>query len=149
MIPYRRFWFAILSAALTGCVSAPKHTMNNPVFYVEIPVENMDRALTYYSSVFGFDLERQNIDGNEMALFPFEAGKEGATGALAKGDSYKPSKDGSRVYFSVLDIDSTLAKATSLGGKVLYPKTDVGDYGFVAEIEDSEGNRIALHMKKK
>ena len=32
------------------------------------------------------------------------------------------------------------------GGNILYPKTSVGDLGFVAEFEDSEGNRIALHQ---
>jgi predicted enzyme related to lactoylglutathione lyase len=32
------------------------------------------------------------------------------------------------------------------GGTILYPKTDNG-IGFVAEYEDSEGNRIALFQK--
>ncbi|MBS0659166.1 MAG: VOC family protein [Verrucomicrobia bacterium] len=123
--------------------------MSNPVFYVEIPVDDLDRAVAFYASVFAFELERQSIDGNEMALFPFEAGTEGATGALAKGESYKPAKDGARVYFSTTDLDATLARAVAAGGQILYPKTDVGAYGFVAEIEDSEGNRIALHMKKQ
>jgi predicted enzyme related to lactoylglutathione lyase len=45
-------------------------------------------------------------------------------------------------------IDATLRNAISLGGRLIYPKTDTGDYGFVAEFEDSEGNCIALHMKK-
>jgi predicted enzyme related to lactoylglutathione lyase len=139
---------ALLIMALVGCASSPKHNMNNPIFYCEIPVKDIDRAMAFYSMVFEFELEKQSIDGNEMALFPYTAGVEGATGALAQGDSYKPSLDGSRIYFSTLDIDSTLGRVTKGGGKILYPKTDVGDYGFVAEFEDSEGNRIALHMKK-
>jgi predicted enzyme related to lactoylglutathione lyase len=133
----------------SGCAAFPKkQPMTNPVFYFEIPVRDMDRAISFYSKTFGVTLERQDIDGNEMALFPYQPGGEGATGALAKGDSYKPSLKGARVYFSTQDIDSTLRKAISLGGKLIYPKTDTGDYGFVAEFEDSEGNCIALHMKK-
>lgn len=30
---------------------------------------------------------------------------------------------------------------------MLYPKTSVGELGFVAEFEDCEGNRIALHSR--
>lgn len=122
--------------------------MPNPVFYFEIPVRDMDRAIRFYSKIFGLTFERQEIDGNEMALFPYQAGGEGATGALAKGDSYTPSLKGTRVYFSTQDIDSTLRNAVSAGGSLIYPKTDTGDYGYVAEFEDSEGNCIALHMKK-
>jgi predicted enzyme related to lactoylglutathione lyase len=32
---------------------------------------------------------------------------------------------------------------------LIYPKTDTGDYGYVAEFEDLEGNCIALHMIKQ
>ena len=123
--------------------------MSNPVFYFEIPVQDMDRAVEFYAKTFGVNFERQSIDGNEMALFPYDVGGEGATGALAKGDSYKPSLKGTRVYFSTSDIDATLQSAIAAGGKLIYPKTDIGDYGFVAEFEDSEGNCIALHMKKE
>lgn len=122
--------------------------MSNPVFYFEIPVENMDRAVAFYSKTFETDLERQSIDGNEMALFPYKPDGHGATGALAKGESYRPSWEGTRVYFSTPDIEITLQRAIEAGAKLVYPKTDVGDYGYVAEFEDSEGNCIALHMAK-
>jgi uncharacterized protein len=134
--------------ALVVSAASSQPTMSNPVFYCEIPVKDIDRAVAFYSAVFEFALERQSIDGNEMALFPYNPGVEGATGALARGESYTPSRDGARVYFSTSDMDATLGRAIHAGGKILYPKTDVGDYGFVAEFEDSEGNRIALHMKK-
>jgi uncharacterized protein len=125
-----------------------KQPMTNPVIYFEIPVRDMDRAINFYSKTFDMTFERKKIDGNEMALFPYQPSGEGATGALAKGDSYEPSLKGTRVYFSTQDIDATLRNAISSGGSLIYPKTDTGDYGYVAEFEDSEGNCIALHMKK-
>lgn len=115
----------------------------NPIPYVEIPVTDMDRAVGFYTAVFGADLQRQTVDGYDMALFPADGGP-GATAALAKGDVYRPSKDGAIVYFGVADIEATVARATAAGGRVLYPVKDIGEFGFVAEIEDSEGNRIAL-----
>jgi predicted enzyme related to lactoylglutathione lyase len=134
---------------VSGCASLPqKQPMINPVIYFEIPVRDMDRAISFYSKTFDMTFERKEIDGNEMALFPYQPSGEGATGALAKGDSYEPSLKGTRVYFSTQDIDATLRNAISSGGRLIYPKTDTGDYGYVAEFEDSEGNCIALHMKK-
>jgi len=121
----------------------------NPVTYFEIPVTDLDRAVRFYQAVFGFTFERETIDGNQMALFPQTDGAPGITGALAKGSAYKPSKSGPILYFHTADIDKTLARANANGGKTLYPITAVGAIGFVAEFQDSEGNRIALHARSR
>ena len=120
--------------------------MKNPVSYFEIPVTDLDRAVEFYESVFEFRLERATVDGYDMALFPSSSDAAGASGALAKGDVYVPSKEGAILYFSVDDIDPIIERAIARSGKVLYPKKSIGALGFVAEIEDSEGNRIALHQ---
>lgn len=112
--------------------------------YFEIPVTDLDRAAAFYSHVFDISLERADIDGNAMALFPETPDGRGASGALAQGESYVPSLDGTRVYLAVDDIDAALARVRELGGEMLYPKTLVGESGYVAEFRDSEGNRIAL-----
>lgn len=121
---------------------------SNPIAYVEIPVADLDRAVAFYTAVFGFALERQTIDGYDMALFPATEGAAGASGALVKGDVYVPGKTGPIVYFGVTDIDAVIVRANARGAKILYDKKDVGAFGFVAEIEDSEGNRIALNAPK-
>ena len=123
------------------------NTNHNPVIYFEIPVKDMERAVKFYKNVFDFAFEREIIDNNEMALFPFTDDAKGISGALAKGEVYKPTKDGVIIYFKTLDIDNTLRLAVENGGKVLYPKTSIGELGMVAEFEDSEGNRIALHQR--
>jgi uncharacterized protein len=138
---------------LTSCTAAPlppqnrqsETKMTNPVFHFEIAVTDMDRAVKFYEAVLGHKLTRRNVDGYDMAFFPRADGKPGASGALAKGDVYVPSKTGAIIYFDVADIDETLRRAGGQGAKILYPKKDIGDGGFVAEIEDSEGNRIALN----
>jgi predicted enzyme related to lactoylglutathione lyase len=98
--------------------------------------------------VFGHPLTRETVDGYDMAFFPRADDQPGASGALAKGDVYRPSHDGPVIYFDVPDIDAVLARAAAQGSQVLYPKKDIGAAGFVAEIEDSEGNRIALSQPK-
>ncbi len=118
----------------------------NAVVYFEIPVVDIERAIAFYKSVFSFTFEREVIDNNEMALFPFAEENAGISGALAKGEIYKPTIDGVVIYFKTEDIDMTLKKVIGSGGQILYPKTSNGDLGFVAEFEDCEGNRIALHQ---
>lgn len=119
----------------------------NPVVYFEIPVLDMERAIIFYSAVFGFTFEKDIIDHNEIAFFPFEDGARGITGALAKGEIYVPTVSGILIYFGTTDIDAILQKAVEAGGEILYPKTSNGELGHVAELKDSEGNRIALHQK--
>ncbi|MCW1960820.1 VOC family protein [Chryseobacterium viscerum] len=88
----------------------------NPVVYFEIPVQNLERAEKFYSAVFNFSFEKEIIDHYEMALFPFEEKNSGITGALAKGDVYKPSKSGVIIYFKTESIDHTLEKVVQHGG---------------------------------
>jgi uncharacterized protein len=147
-----RWSWRIALLALAACAPSPTpqpepKTMQaapNPVPYFEIPVTDMDRAVAFYSAVFGYDFIRETVDGYEMALFPFDPNGHGASGALAKGDVYVPSKTGPILYFRVAEIDPVLARAVAHGGKMLYAKKSIGEFGFVAEFEDSEGNRIAL-----
>jgi hypothetical protein len=120
---------------------------SNPVVYFEIPVKDIDRAIMFYTVVFHFTFESDNIDNNEMALFPFDDENSGISGALVKGEIYKPTIDGVVIYFKTENIDETLRLATSNGGQILYPKTDNG-IGLVAELKDTEGNRIALYQSK-
>lgn len=112
--------------------------------YFEIPVTDMPRAVRFYEAVFGYGFQLDSIDGNEMAFFPSDTTAAGISGALAKGSIYKPDTTGTLIYLHCADLAATLAKALNAGGKVLYAKTPVGDSSFVAEIMDSEGNRIAL-----
>lgn len=116
---------------------------SNPVVYFEIPVTDINKAIQFYKTVFDVEFEKENIDHNEMALFPFYSNGSGISGALAKGEIYQPTKNGVLIYFTTDNIDDTLNKAIAGGGQILYPATDNG-IGLVAEFEDTEGNRIAL-----
>ena len=117
--------------------------ITNSVSYFEIPVADLDRAARFYEAAFSVVLERTVIDGLDMALFPFDENGGGISGALAKGDSYVPSKSGPRIYFFVENLDGVLARVLAEGGQVTYAKKQVGFF-WVAEFEDSEGNLIAL-----
>lgn len=117
----------------------------NPVLHVEIPVRDLGRAMRYYESILGVTFgDIVTIHGNRMAYFPFANGQDGASAALAQGNIYVPSHDGAVIYFAVPDIDDVLDRAVAQGSEILFPKWPTGDGVFVAEVSDSEGNRIAL-----
>ena len=120
----------------------------NPVVYFEIPVLDLNRACDFYSRVFEATFTRDVVDGYQMAFFESSEDSFGAAGALVVGDVYVPSHDGCFLYFGVDSIDETIARVLENGGSVLYPKKANGDLGSVAEIQDTEGNRIALHEAK-
>jgi predicted enzyme related to lactoylglutathione lyase len=67
---------------------------------------------------------------------------------LCKGEEHVPSHHGPLVYLSVDGrLDAAEQSVTAAKGKVLRPKHPIGPHGFRAIIEDSEGNRIALHSQ--
>jgi predicted enzyme related to lactoylglutathione lyase len=117
----------------------------NPVNWFEIPVNDMARAVRFYEAVFGVSLARMEMGPAQMAMFPMTQGGPNAGGALVKTDGYTPSHAGTVIYFSVGDIEATLARIGSAGGSTMVPKMSIGEHGFFAQFQDSEGNRVALH----
>lgn len=120
----------------------------NPVNWFEIPVAELDRAKAFYEGIFGIEMPVHEMGPLTMAWFPMSENGFGATGTLIKADSYVPSYHGSMVYFSVEDIEAILEKVKDHGGKIVNPKMGIGEHGFVAHFEDSEGNRVAVHSRK-
>lgn len=116
------------------------------VQYLEIPVSDIERAVAFFEAVFAVKLERAVVDGYWMAHFPSTG--TGAAVTLAQGDVYVPTKAGAIIYFSVTDIETVIARATARGSKVLFAKKEVAPGIWVAEFEDSEGNRIALSQRE-
>lgn len=119
----------------------------NPVNWFEIPAADLQRAQAFYEAVLEVELDLNEMGPLKMAWFPMVRDGDGATGTLVENENYTPSYAGSLVYFSVEDIEEVLARIEANGGKVLNGKTSIGEYGYVAHFEDSEGNRVALHSQ--
>ncbi len=117
----------------------------NAVNWFEIPVSDMARAKSFYSKVFDKDLQDMPNPNMEMAAFPWTQGAEFAAGALIKSEQASPSAEGSTVYFSCEDLSNELSRVEASGGKILYPKSSIGEHGFIAQVLDTEGNKIGLH----
>ncbi len=124
---------------------------NQAIGWVEVPVIDMERAITFYETVFDFKIDRQQMGDQDMGWFPWVENGSGSGGSLVKHHDYVPSKTGVFVYFTCHsgDLNNELSRVEAAGGIILKDKTKISDeHGFEARILDTEGNRIALHSRE-
>ncbi|MEO8083042.1 MAG: VOC family protein [Ardenticatenales bacterium] len=117
----------------------------NAINWFEIPVENMQRAITFYSTVLGGPITpMEGSDGNYAAL---PSGENGVGGALAFEETRKPAGgNGVAIYLNGGDdLAVMLGRVAGAGGKVTTEKHDIGEFGFIGFFTDTEGNSIGLH----
>ncbi|ODS81140.1 MAG: glyoxalase [Cytophagaceae bacterium SCN 52-12] len=119
--------------------------MKNIVSIVEIPANDFSRAITFYEAILDISIEKVEMDGIHMGLFPNDG--EGIFVQLIHGSGYKPSADGVVVYLDAgSDLQTVADKIEANGGEILMPKTEIGpEMGFYALFTDTEGNRLGLH----
>jgi predicted enzyme related to lactoylglutathione lyase len=121
--------------------------MHSAIHWFEIPVTDIDRAQRFYETLFARDMRREQMGPQTLAVFAYDAG-QGIGGALLQSATAPaPGTDGPLVYLNASpSLDTVLSRAAELGAKVLLPKLELPrDIGFIAQIVDSEGNRIGLH----
>jgi predicted enzyme related to lactoylglutathione lyase len=121
--------------------------MKNPVQWFEIATTDLERAKNFYATVFDLEFQFIEMPDSKMYMFGVPDGI-GSSGCLLHSSETKPSTDGSTIYFSCEDVAVQAGRVEEAGGKVLFPKTDIGEFGFFSHIIDSEGNRIGLHSNK-
>ena len=122
------------------------------VVHFEIPAKDVKRASDFYSKAFGWQLSQ--FPGFEYwSLGTTASDKNGAptspgaiNGGMGKKGSTAPNAV--TVTVGVTDIDAALAKVKKLGGKQSGKKMPVGDMGWSAYFEDTEGNVIGLWQNK-
>lgn len=120
--------------------------MKNAINWFEIPTTDLLRAKKFYETIFGIEMQVMEFPNIKMALFPAEEGTVG--GALCYNpEFYEVTNRGTLLYLNGNpDLQNVLDKVDNAGGSILTKKTKISDdYGCMAVIIDSEGNRIALH----
>jgi len=122
--------------------------MSNVINWFEIPANDINRAIKFYTKVLGGEMQPMEMMGIKMAFLPMDG--EGVGGSLCQGAGYKPTTDGAKIYLNGGDdLNVPLSKVEKAGGKVVMPKTKISDdIGYMAFFVDSEGNNMAFHSLK-
>ena len=125
-------------------------TKMNAVGWFDIYVNELDRAVAFYEAVLGRKLEPMGDPTSEtyMMSFPADMISYGAAGALTKSEHAAPGVGGTIVYFSAEDCAVEEARVADAGGKVVRPKFSIGEFGWVALCQDTEGNMFGLSSLK-
>ncbi|MBK6343890.1 MAG: VOC family protein [Flavobacteriales bacterium] len=122
----------------------------NSLNWFEIPAKDIKRAKKFYQAIFKMKMEEMEMMGMKMAFFPWAPGTGKANGGLCVSKMHKPSaSSGVVVYLNAdPDLKTVLGRVAKAGGKVVMPKTAIGENGFMAFFIDTEGNRMGLHSNK-
>ena len=115
--------------------------------WFQIPAEDIDRAVSFYSDVLKAAFHRLEHQGEKHAFFALDTLETQRTGGeIIQSTRNKPSQDGALIYLNAADgVDAALARVDKAGGKILMSKTSIGENGFIALFLDTEGNKIGLH----
>lgn len=117
--------------------------MANRIVWFDIPVNDLNRAIQFYSSVLDFEIKEES---GGVAVMPHGPGE--VAGCLYQSEDDQPSASGPLLYLNVNGrLDAAIDAAEKNGGTIVEPKHSIGNYGFRAKVIDSEGNRIALHSE--
>jgi len=103
---------------------------NHPIVHVEFSADDPKAAGKFYAELFGWKTESMP----EMNYVTFEA--EGGPGG-----GFNPLSEPVK---ATDDIEASLAKAESLGGKTLVPKTEISKIGWFGMFVDPTGNKVGL-----
>ena len=125
-----------------------KSQSRNPVGWFEIYVQNTERARSFYEKTFQVKLNPMSNPVIEMLAFPGGPDVYGCPGALVHMEGKDSGGGGTLVYFTCEDCAVESARVVKNGGEVFKEKFSIGEYGFIALINDTEGNMIGLHSMK-
>ena len=122
--------------------------MKSAISWFEIPTTRLDQAQTFYETVLGNAMRREDMGPSQGAVFAYDAVADGVGGALMMGPTAPvPSAGGTLVYLDASpSLDAALQRAVAAGGQVALPRQALPPgMGFFAHIHDLDGNRVGLH----
>ena len=116
----------------------------NAINWFEIFVSDLNRARAFYEQALDTHLELVGDASKPMAIFPYSP-ESAVGGSLTVADTQN-DQGNVRIYLNVEGkLDAVIARVPGVGGRVLQPRTSIAPHGFIAVMEDCEGNVVGLH----
>ena len=111
------------------------------VVHFEIPADNPDRAVKFYSSVFNWKVEEWAGPQDYWLVTTGAEGQPGINGAIMR------RQDPVTAVTNTLDVpsvDDFVKKVVASGGKIVSPKMPIPGVGYFAYCRDTEGNLFGI-----
>jgi predicted enzyme related to lactoylglutathione lyase len=120
-------------------VEKGSHTASS-ICWFEIPAENPERAKKFYSSLFGWKIEKFPGAADYWHIDTGSGDRTRDGGLMARKHPQQPITN----YVAVSSVDESAAKVEKLGGTICKSKTAIPQMGYFAICQDTEGNEFAL-----
>jgi uncharacterized protein len=123
----------------------------DPIVHFEIPVDNLDKARSFYGDIFGWKLTDWPMPDGSSYIGVHTTPIDETTrqplkpGAINGGIMQRTDKATMPILaVHVESIDDKVALVEKAGGSVVMPKMDMMGMGFYAYVKDLSGNVIGL-----
>ncbi len=123
----------------------------NRVVHFEIQVENPERAMKFYSDIFGWKFQQWEKNPYWIIMTADKDSKEpGINGGLLPRPCKTPPKEcGTNAFVCTIQVDDYDAyqkKILAAGGIVAMPKFAIPGMAWQGYFIDTEGNTFGLHQ---
>jgi predicted enzyme related to lactoylglutathione lyase len=128
---------------------------SNPVVHFEMPYEDHERVMNFYTQAFGWQMKSL---GSEMGGYVLAGTTEMDEHMMIKtpgsinGGFYKPDASNPAipsVVISVENIEDSIKKVTETGGTILGAPMEIPGIGQYVSFTDTEGNRVGMLQPTK
>jgi predicted enzyme related to lactoylglutathione lyase len=119
--------------------------MGQPVVHFEVIGKDGDKLKSYYSELFGWEIDSSNPMGYGIVQREGNVNAEGI--GIGGGIMGMPGDDYAghvTFYVEVPDVEAALVQAESLGGKRLMGPDQVPDGPILGQFADPEGHVIGV-----
>jgi uncharacterized protein len=130
--------YVSLGFSKSGLLREANSMSNHPIVHVEFSSRDLAESQKFYAEVFGW--KTQAVPELDYAMFQAPGGPGG--GFTRSGDQVAPGA--TLVYIQTHDLEASLAKIESLGGRLVQPKTQIPGVGWFALFRDPSNNLVAL-----
>jgi predicted enzyme related to lactoylglutathione lyase len=114
--------------------------VQRPIHF-EIPAENPERAMKFYSTIFGWQFTKWDGPMDYWIIVTGDPKEPGINGGLM------PRRDPAQPCVNTMDVanlDEMLKTVESHGGACVVPKMPVPGVGWLAYCKDTEGHIFGL-----
>ena len=110
------------------------------VVHFEIPADDPERAVRFYSAVFSWQVEKWPGPTDYWLITTGSKDKPGIDGAILRRIGESKVVD----TIDVPSVDEFIDKIKANGGEIAQPKMSVPGVGYVAYFQDTEGNIFGI-----
>lgn len=114
----------------------------------ELATSNLKAAKDFYGKVFGWQFSDHEMGDSVYTMIKADDKEFAGIWSIPK-DKQKEIPPHWMAYILVEKLDDSLAKAVKNGAIVIKPKSEAGDFGLFAIIQDPTGAHIALWQTLK